>query len=143
MVRMSSPWAEPAVGHGRGLHRGVPHGFRQRRVVRHPLSQKTQHGGLALPYHNRIMIGEHSGRSTCGEDSTAAGGAMARHRPPFRAMMCSSGGRGMSIRPCSATLCREGGSAMTEQASQRASGWPWPRRVSHRGTSPHSGWRGS
>jgi hypothetical protein len=36
-----------AVGHDKGLHRGVPHGFEHRRGLRLSLSQKARHGGAS------------------------------------------------------------------------------------------------
>jgi hypothetical protein len=103
----------PAVGHDRGLHRGVPHGFGQRREAHPPLSQKARHGGFARPRHNHVVAGEHSDHSGDDNDSNVASGVTARHQPPVQATTRSSG-REASTSPRSATLCQVGGGTMAK-----------------------------
>jgi hypothetical protein len=64
----------PPTGHDRGLHRGVPQGFRRRRGAQPPLSQNAWHRCFIHPCHNHVMVGEHSNHSGDDDDSTTASG---------------------------------------------------------------------
>jgi hypothetical protein len=48
----------PAVGHGQGLHRGVPHYVNHGRKPWPPFPQTPQHRGLVCPHYNRNMEGQ-------------------------------------------------------------------------------------
>jgi hypothetical protein len=109
----------PTAGHDRGLHQGVPHGLKQRRGLRPPLSQESRRGGFGCSRHNPTVAVRRTGHLVYDDGSTAGAGTAAAHQPLLRAMAHSSGGA-TSTFPHLATQRQAGDDAATEQARRQA-----------------------
>jgi hypothetical protein len=81
---LNSQWGTiPAVGHDKGLHRGVHHNIKQGGGLRPSLSQEARCGGSARSCHNHTMDEGRFGHSLHDNDSTVNDDAVTGYRPPF------------------------------------------------------------
>jgi hypothetical protein len=125
----------PSMGHDRGLHRGVPHSFKQRRRLRPPLSQEIWHGGSAYSHHNPTVAGGCFGHPVYDDGSTAGTGTVTGHSFEQRVLL-RRGNEHMPVLGNPVPSGRRGNDGASSPASKRQS---WP----HRSASLHPRQRGS